>query len=295
MIHIFFTNVVGCASLRESVPPILFCTMAHSDVSLVALTVAVNTLTDAVSKLTVTMQEHTAPWKSSHVHPPETLQFGLNIASVQARKAMLDICEQLEGESHAEVEKLHLAYALMMPPLCRRNTARALEVLEHIQEIPSRCCKKLRHASLLVRDALILAVCCTKEMTPIEFEFSIECSFQRPISRDLRSQLFLAHACIIRRGRDEVNFGTEVEKLHSPPLAPEEVKALFGVYQTCTTLHQSSTGWDATQEKRSKKKARKPKPSDPDESYTSDAVPAEVPESQLTATQWLNARRHTFV
>jgi hypothetical protein len=98
-------------------------TMAHSDAALVALTAAVNTLTDAVSELTLAMQNHTTPWNSSHVHTPHNavdefapspaaangvqMQFGLNIASAQARQALLDCYWQLQDETSAEVKKLH--------------------------------------------------------------------------------------------------------------------------------------------------------------------------------------------
>jgi hypothetical protein len=287
--------------------------MAHSDAALVALTAAVNTLTDAVTELTLAMQNHTTPWNSSHVHTPHNavdefaappaaangvqMQFGLNIASAQARQAMLDCYEQLPYESSAEVQKLHSAIESMMPPMCPRRVARAYDlVLQLDGHIPSRCQKIFRHALLLVREALILVVCGQQKLTKVGFEFGLQCAFQRAISGELRSQLFLAHASVMRHGTNEEHFGAYVQKVHSPPLQPEEVKALFGVYQRCTYLHQLSADWDVTEEKASKKKGKRLGPSERRKAHASNADPAEVLEAQSSPTEWLDDNgRHALV
>jgi hypothetical protein len=191
---------------------------------------------------------------------PETIQFGLNIAAAQARNVMFVSREQMAAEYPAEMGKLQSAYALMMPPLCQRNAAQAYDVVLKVMEmIPSKPSFKLRQASRLVRDALILAVCCTEEMSRIGFEFALEYAFQRTISRELRSQLFLAHASVMRLGSQEQFLS----------LTLEERRALWNVYRTCQTLHRASDGWEIPEEKKAKKKSRKAKPSVPHESDAS--------------------------
>ena len=300
-------------------------TMAQSDASLVALTAAVTTLTDAVSKLTVAMQNQTTPWNSSLVHTPHNavnefepsptaandvqMQFGLNIASAQARKALLTCGSCWQDEADDLVHKLHTAVVLMSPPICSHRVAQAydlaLEVDDHIRRQHDAQSGSVRHALLLVRETLVLSVCHQQQMTKVAFEFCMQCLFKKAITGEPRSQLFLAHEKVMQHGTDEALFNIYVAKVHMPALQPEEVKALWSVYERCTYLHLLSEGWDVIEEKTSKKKARTGKKErerlrrahedSVDAAETAEHVFYHQ-EAQSSPTEWLDAGgRHALV
>ena len=295
-------------------------TMSQSDASLVALTAAITTLTGAVNQLTaiIALDNQTAPWNSSlvpcrtiavnEIAPSPTaatdvqMQFGLNIASAQARKALLNTGTCWQDDSNADVKKLHTAVVLMTPPMCPHRLAQAYDlVLEVDGHIPPAGSKLIRHALLLVRETLVLSVCHQQQMTKAAFEFCLQCLFKRAIKGEARSQLFLAHKNVMRHGMNEAQFNIYVAKVHEPPLQPEEIKTLFSVYERCTHWHHLSQGWDVTEDKPPKKAGKR----GPQRIVAANAEGAEAAEAaedaeemeaQSSATEWTDADgRHALV
>ena len=154
-----------------------------------------------------------------------------------AKKAILEATptQATPGAPPPDTSAWNRALELLEPPVNTEKIAQAFDDIRAARtDPPQDNAEAEKTAAMAVRQALVLDICGTAgTLSDSGFIAALESAFGRPLSPELRSQLFLTRTAIGRLGRDPATFMSAAPHLFSGALSDQEMVELFPAYENC--------------------------------------------------------------
>ena len=165
-------------------------------------------------------------------------------AAKLARALVSKVAAELEKEG-IDASKLREAIEKLEAPLSAERAAQAYDKAREVRkDCPPEFEELGKNAALVVREVLVLQICCTAgSLSDVGFESALQQAFGRQLGPELLSQLHYARSAICRIGRDRVLFERQAPKVYAgEQLNAEQLNELFPAYLDCAVSVGNNRG-----------------------------------------------------
>ena len=172
---------------------------------------------------------------ASSVSPVPPLGSATALPSARLARLLVGKASRTLEQVGVDATQLREAIAQLEPPLSAERAAQAYDNAREVRkDCPSNLEEVGKNAALVVREVLVLQICCSAgSLSDVGFESALEQAFRRQLGPELRSQLHLARSAICRIGQDRVLFERQAPKVYGPTVTPEELNQMFPAYADC--------------------------------------------------------------